>query len=318
MVRKGFWRICLLTGGAVLAAWCAGCGDGNPDRFSWGRTPSFSPDGQRVFYCENLSTPTDQVINTVTAFDAGLVYVMNLGNKQATRITPDGRGPDSYPRVSPVAADNRLVLASSEGGEYDIWVMNTDGSGRRRLTTDQAIDTSPSWFPDGQKVIFSSDRSGNYDLWSIRADGTGLTPLTSFASDEATPSVSPDGQTIAFASNMDRTNFDIWLMDVNGGNLRQLTRKNDSASAISDGVPQWSPDGTQLVFERWTSQWDVYRINVDGTGLTRLTNSSDHDGDPVFSPNGGTVAFSSSRSGWWQIWLMNPDGSNQRQLTGTR
>jgi Tol biopolymer transport system component len=60
--------------------------------------------------------------------------------------------------------------------------------------------------------------------------------------------------------------------------------------------------------------WEVYRVNLDGTGLTRLTNNGANDGLPAWSPDGSSIAFVSNRDGGWAVWAMNADGSNQRSL----
>ncbi len=314
MRRRATARLGWMLGTIALATAQWACSDGNADDFVWGRTPVFTPDGASIVYAQNLSTPSDQVTNSVTSLDAGAIFSIPVGGGQPTQLTPEGRGPDFFPAVSPDGT--KIAYVSGEDGQFDVWVMNLNGSGRRALTFDQATDTTPAWSPDGTRIVFVSERAGNNDLWSVRLDGSGLEQLTTFPSDEATPQYSPDGTRIAFASNRDRSNFDIWIMNADGSGLTQVTRKDEPASDISDGSPAWSPAGTSLVFERWDSNWDVYGVATDGTGLLNLTLDEDHDGDPKFSPDGATVAFTSSRSGWWQVWLMAPDGSNPRQLTG--
>ncbi|NUP99309.1 MAG: PD40 domain-containing protein [Armatimonadetes bacterium] len=313
MRSKQAWRY----GGLILGlgiGLLSGCGDGNADAFLWGRSPAYTPDGARLLYAQNLSTPSDQVFNTVSTLDAGVIWRIDADGTDPVKITPDNQGPDFFPKVSPDGT--RIAYATGQGGQFDVWVMNIDGTARRQLTFDQAVDTTPAWSPDGRRIVFVSDRTGNNDIWSVSADGSGLQQLTSFPSDEGTPSYSPDGSRIALASNQDRSNFDIWTMDADGGNLTQLTRKVDADGNISDGAPAWSPDGQTIAFERWDGNWDIYRIAVDGTGLQRLTDAAEHDGDPTFSPDGTTIAFTSARSGWWQVWLMAANGGNERQLTG--
>ncbi|MCL4267053.1 MAG: PD40 domain-containing protein [Anaerolineae bacterium] len=83
-----------------------------------------------------------------------------------------------------------------------------------------------------------------------------------------------------------------------------------------DGNPQWSPDGTRIVFESYRDgQAEIYVMNADGSGQTRLTSNGAFDGMPSWSPDGTKIAFSSSRSGAYRIWVMNADGSNPVQLS---
>lgn len=305
---------CLATATVLLAAATA-CSDGGAGDFIWGRTPSWVPPaGGVIVYSQNLSTPSERFTNTIGAFDTGTIWRVNANGALPTRITPPGRGPDFYPAVSPDGT--QIAYVAGEDGQFDVWVMNLDGTGRRQLTFDRATDTTPSWMPDGRSILFVSARSGTADIWRIGVDGTGLVQLTSLPSDEASPRASTDGTRIAFASSQDRGNFDIWVMDSTGGNPVQLTRKDEPDSNISDGTPTWSPDGLQLAFERWDGNWNIWRIDADGTDLVQLTDTRDHNGDPVFSPDGGAIAFTSSRDGWWQIWLMDPSGGNLRQVTG--
>ncbi|MBI2298786.1 MAG: PD40 domain-containing protein [Armatimonadetes bacterium] len=312
-VRRWWWggALTLAVSGGLL---CLGCGSGNPNNFIWGRNPVFAPDGTRLYFAQNLSTPSDQVTTFVSGFDAGAIWRIDVDGQNPTRLTPDGRGPDFFPSVSPDGT--LLAFISGEHGQYDVWVMNSDGTGRRQLTFDVAADTTPRWNPDGLSIVFVSERSGNADLWRIQLDGSGLEQLTSFPSDEATPSYTRDGATLLFASNRDRSNFDIWAMDAGGGNLRQLTRKDAAGSKSADGGPNASPDGSTVLFERWEGHWQIWRVNIDSTGLARLTTGEQHNGDPEFSPDGRSVAFTSSRSGWWQVWLMDPDGTAPRIVTG--
>ncbi|HAZ64053.1 MAG TPA: hypothetical protein DCZ72_10650 [Armatimonadetes bacterium] len=307
-------RAMLVVVGASLLAVLSGCSSGQATDFVWGRTPSITPDGQTLVFCQNLSTPSDQLTTTVSVLDTGAIWTSKLDGTQAKRLTPDGRGPDFYPTVSP---DGKMIaFVSAEDRQFDVWVENLDGSQRRKVTFDRAVDTMPAWSPDSTRLAFVSDRSGSSDIWIANVGGSGLQQVTSTTSEEASPAFSPDGKKLVFGSNRDRGNFDLWIQDLATGQLTQLTKKDEERSRLGDGGPQWSPDGSSIVFNRWDGHWEVYKIKADGTGLTALTSTKDHSGDAIYSPDGKTIYYTSSRTGWWQIWAMNVDGSNQRQVTG--
>ncbi len=307
-------RTLVVASGLLAALTTGGCGSGNANDFVWGRTPSITPDNATLVFCQNLSTPSDQLTTTVSVLDTGAIWTSGADGSNPRRLTPDGRGPDFFPVVSPDGA--HIAFISSEDRQFDLWVERIDGSERHKLTFDTAVDTMPTWSPDGRRIAFVSDRGGNTDIWMINSDGTGLQQVTSLPSDESTPAFSPDGNKLVFCTNRDRGNFDLWVLDLVGSTLTQLTSKPGTAANVSDGGPCWSPDGTRIVFGRWDGHWEVYSIGADGTGLTQMTNTEEHSGDPRYSADGSTIYFTSSRTGWWQVWAMDADGANQRQITG--
>ncbi|MBI5834653.1 MAG: PD40 domain-containing protein [Armatimonadetes bacterium] len=313
--RNSHTRRTLAVVSALLAAWAmSGCGSGSASDFVWGRTPSITPDGTKLVFCQNLSTPSDQLTTTVSVLDTGAIWTSAADGTSPLRLTPDGRGPDYYPTVSPDG--QRIAFISSEDKQFDLWVERLDGSDRHKLTFDTAVDTMPCWSPDSRRIAFVSDRGGNTDIWMINLDGTGLQQVTSLPSDESGPAFSPDGNKIVFGTNRDRGNFDLWILDLVGGGLTQLTHKPEVKAKVSDGGPCWSPDGASVVFSRWDGHWEVYTIAADGTALTQLTSTVEHSGDPRYSSDGSTIYFTSSRTGWWQVWAMDANGANPRQVTG--
>ena len=85
-------------------------------------------------------------------------------------------------------------------------------------------------------------------------------------------------------------------------------------NADNDTAPALSPDGRQVVFmSRRAENWDIYVVNVDGSGLQRLTDDDSDDGLPTWSPDGNAIAFVSNRGGTWAIWVMTPDGAGKSQ-----
>jgi Tol biopolymer transport system component len=302
--------------GLGAALLCGGCGSGNAN-FVWGRTPALTPDGKTLYFCQNLSSPTDRLTTTVSVLDTGWIFTANADGTNAVQLTPRGLGPDFFPTVSPDGT--RLAFISLSNKEFDVWISALDGTARQQVTYDLAVETMPHWRPNGAQIVFVSSRSGNANIWLINSDGTGLQPVTATASDQAGPAYSPDGTQIAYVTNQDRSNWDLWVMNADGSNQRQLTRKNDSNSTISDGGPAWSPDGKTIAFERWTGTWNVYTISAGSTtnNPVQLTNGTKwHSGEPTFTPDGTAIDYTSSESGWWQIWQMKPDGTLQHQLTG--
>ena len=179
------------------------------------------------------------------------------------------------------------------------------------------------------KIVFISDR--NYkglSVWTMNPDGSSPTRLTDDKSRtakladfspvyDASPKWSPDGTKIAFISNRNYL-FSLYVMDADGNNTRLVTEK-----PLGVGEPAWSPDGAKIAFSagiRGTigmtkPSVQIYVINVDGTGLTQLTESG-MNVSPNWSPDGRQIAFSSVRDAEskGKIWVMNADGSDQRVL----
>ena len=207
--------------------------------------PVASPGGRRIAFVSDRGGDED-------------IYVMNADGSRPRLLTRDrpragGGAPlDTAPAWSP---DGRRIAFASDraGGEQEIYVMNADGSGVRRLTRTarHVIDATPAWSPDGRRVVFASSRVGhfNLELFSMRPDGTGLRRLTrtggsdGVLGDDATPSYAPDGTRIAFASNSDQNN-EIYVMAPDGTGQRRLTR----SARADDLLPRVSPDGTRIAF----------------------------------------------------------------------
>ena len=225
-----------------------------------------------------------------------------------------GPGPDAS--AADRAADTSPAPGRSESpfwelpGNFDIYVMNADGSEQANLTNSTARDWHPAWSPDGTKIAFDSDRDGDHDIYVMDADGSNVTQLTSNTDDDRVPSWSPDGSKIAFQSGGDGIPK-IHVMNADGSGQTQLTGTGEL-----DFHPAWSPEGDEIAFGCSTgANWEIHLMNVDGSGQTNLTNDSARDSDPAWSPNGAKIAFASDRDGNWEIYVINADGSGQVRLT---
>lgn len=157
------------------------------------------------------------------------LYIMNADGTDQTRLTFNSAsdvGPVSFsPDGRQIAFARNASNAGLESFSYDIYVMNLDGKGERRLTIDPRFDAEPIWSPDGANILFISDRSGNFDIYSIDAAGGAEVNLTNSPMHEGAPSFTPDGKQIFFVgillSQPDLNQ--IYLMDSDGSNRRQIT-----------------------------------------------------------------------------------------------
>ena len=220
------------------------------------------------------------------------------------------RASDRSPTWSPDGT--QIAFHSYRDGDWDIFVMNADGTNRRRLTHSSASDAFPAWSPDGTQITFHSHRYGDWDVFVMNANGTNLRRLTDNNASDRSPTWSPDGTQIAFVS--DRAgNDEIYVMDADGEDeyLRRLTD-----NSASDRSPTWSPDGRRIAFRSYRDgDWDIFVMNANGTNLRRLTHSWASDQSPAWPPDGTQIAFQSSRDGDWDIFVMNANGTNLRRLT---
>jgi TolB protein len=168
------------------------------------------------------------------------------------------------------------------------------------------------------KIVFVSTRdvNGNFEVYVTDWDGSNQVNLTNHPASDWEPVVSPDGKKIAFTSDRDEV-YGIYIMDTAGSGVKRLTPSNMRGSSAA-----FSPDGGKIAFTSVdnSGKTDIFTINVDGTGLYRLTKTDDADEiKPRYHPDGETIIY--SVSAWiadeyiCEIFTMNKDGSGQERFT---
>ena len=188
---------------------------------------------------------------------------LGIGSRLLELIqSPPGRPDVQTPVWSPDG--RRIAFLSRRDGNKELYVMNADGSGQRRLTRDASISATPAWSPDGRTLAFESVRDGTTGVYVVNADGGGQRRL---ARNGHAPAWSPDGRTIAFFSGPK-----IYLMNADGSEHRRLTKPVVGGRQRSLA---WSPDGRKLAFLSQSGCGDfcfsLYVVGSDGSGLRNLT-----------------------------------------------
>jgi Tol biopolymer transport system component len=233
------------------------------------------------------------------------------------------------------------LAITEKAANSSIVTMNADGSDRKRVFDVDKSDLDhslvmkglagafmPAWSPDSQWIAFGLGewfqmrRTGKAKIMRIRRDGTGLEALTDGTVHSGFPSYSADGKEIVFR-----------VFGENDAGLRILnieTRATRVLTTEYDNLPDWSPDGTRIVFTRRVDavNFDIYTIRPNGADLQRLTTSRANDGHAVWTAD-GRIMWTSGMYGfreeaalydntfqpYGQIFIMNSDGTGRRMVT---
>jgi Tol biopolymer transport system component len=197
---------------------------------------------------------------TLAAMFVAIAVAANLmlATEPAGAVVPDANG--------------KIFFASNQDGNEEIYSMDQDGSGQKRLTFNTAFDFDPAISLDASKVAFSSDRSGDLDIWVMNSDTSGAPELlTTNSGFDVEPSWSPDGTKIVFTSSVDGKQ-DIYVMNANGSGTPAHLTSDPAGLSVNEQSPGFSPDGTKKAFQRVVgSEQDIWVMNADGSGETPLT-----------------------------------------------
>lgn len=206
--------------------------------------------------------------------------------------------------------------ALDHGRVSDLYLMNADGTGQKRLTANAMLDSwGGAWSPDSHQIVFTQSEAQNGDktesaLYLMSVEGDEAKQLTDLPGQEYLPTWSPDGTRIAFVSQVEHKQT-IYVINVDGSQLQQLTEATSSAFG-----PSWSPDATQIVYTSNASgRYQLHRLELDNHQTTQLTSNSTQHGGATWSPTGNPIAFHSTSAGNSDIYLINQDGSGEQRLT---
>jgi uncharacterized repeat protein (TIGR01451 family) len=196
---------------------------------------------------------SDDCSRTVFSVEHDGKYMLELYDNYSTETTwLTEKGDDFNPYWSPDGT--KIVFAGKRKNQFDIYVINVDGSNQTQLTNIDTYEGQPSWSPDGSKIAFVSDQTGGYRIWVMNADGSGMVKLSGQAY-SAHPDWSPDGSQIAYDADGDGDGWqEIWVMSADGSNQHQVYKVD--SNFIDAYVGNWAPSGEELTFTR--AQWVYY------------------------------------------------------------
>lgn len=281
----------------------------------------FSGDGARlIFQSKREGRQCDQIYTMRTDGTDARMVSTGGGTTTCSYIFPKGRrilysSTHLASPECPPAPDRSKGYVWAIYPGFDIFTAKPDGSDVRRLTTTPGYDAEATMSTDGKKVVFTSTRDGDLDIYTMDADGKNVRKLTSELGYDGGPFFSRDGRKIVYRSYHPKTteqierykkllsenviepgNFELWVMDADGRNKRQVTSLGAASFA-----PYFTPDGRRIIFSTnhpnpRGRNFDLYLVNLDGTGLERVTFDETFDGFPMFSPDGRKLVFASNRN----------------------
>lgn len=240
--------------------------------------PVWSPDGRSIAFVSFRDTLAGKwSLGPGSLYIADFDPVAGASGGNTIRLTDDG-GSDGWPTWAPKG--QRLAFESDRSGNWDIWVINRDGSGLVNLTQSPENERYPAWSPDGKKLAFTTKRSGSWNVWVMGADGSNPANLTKTPDRDRYAMWSPDGKKIAFNTSRDG-NQEIYVMNADGSNPINVSNAPDSVEGLAD----WSPDGKRLVlYSDRPGNKDLFIVDLTSGKWTNITKHPASDEFCTWSP----------------------------------
>ena len=271
--------------------------------------PSISPNSDKLLFVSDRAGNREIYISDLEWLDGYTGWrAKNLQN-----ITNSIEN-DWTPVFSPI--ENKIAFSTyfPHNDNYDIFIMNDDGTEKENLTNTSSYEKFPQFSPDGTFLIYQGWEKGNMDIFFLGLLDKNIINITrNTKSNDIIShgnSFSPDGQTIVFTSERDG-NRNIYTSKINGTELRQITKHQ-----ANDYEPVFSPDGQSIVF---TSERDgnkqIYLYDNSNSLIKNISNHQKNDWNPRFYPDNNKIIFQSTRDDNWEIYAMNLNGANQTNLT---
>jgi TolB protein len=201
------------------------------------------------------------------------VHSLQTGQRQ---VAANFKGSNSAPAWAPDGS--RLAVALSREGGSQIFTVNADGSGVRRLMSSSGIDTEPVYSPDGQFIYFTSDRGGSPQIYRMPASGGDAQRVTFEGTYNVSPRIAPDGKSLAYISR-NSGKFQVAKLDLASRQVQVLTDSD------KDESPSFSPNGRMILLATVIGGRGVLSaVSADGRVKQRLTVSSGDVREPAWGP----------------------------------
>ncbi len=287
---------------------------------------------------------------TFTGADT-LIYPQEKHFRNMKMLTNGGENAEAY-----FSFDGSKIIFQSTG-EYEcdqIFIMNTDGTGKHLVSTGKGRTTCSYFYPDGKSILYASTHLGgdmcpqkpdhskgyvwalysDYDIFKANVDGTNPIKLTDVKGYDAEATISPKGDRIVFTSTRNG-DIDLYSMNLDGSDVKQLTN-----IAGYDGGAYYSYDGTMIVFRASRfddpaklkeyqdllaeglirpGQLEIYVMNADGSNIRQVTSNGAANFGPYFLPDNKRIIYCSNQADPkgrnFDLFLINSDGTGNEQIT---
>lgn len=269
-------------------------------------------------------TIADEVYAALTGqkgiFRSRISFVVDKGkSRELMDMDYDGRRAKSlgfskaFMRTPRWSADRtKVVVAAMEKSRWSAFLIDFKSRKSYKVISSDGVIVTGNFSPSANAFVYSSSQKGSPNIYLYDLKTRRERRLSSSIWIDVSPSFSPDGSMIAFVSNKSGTP-QVYIIDANGYNTRRVT-----FSGSYNTSPAWSPRGDLIAFSGMVGgRHQIFTVNPGGTEMQQLTDEGNNE-EPVFSPDGRYIAFTSDRSGQKAVYIMRIDGGGQKKVSPPR